>query len=59
AAANYGALTTLSATLTDAAAPDSRSRRPLVAANALTQQGALALHRDWCRRGGCGVCPLS
>ncbi|MGD9895302.1 MAG: DUF2851 family protein [Dehalococcoidia bacterium] len=59
AAANYGALTTLSATLTDAAAPDSRSRRPLVAANALAQQGALALHRDWCRRGGCGVCPLS
>jgi len=52
AAAGYGALTTLSATLAD-------SGRPLVAMNALAQQGGLALHRDWCRRGGCGVCPLS
>jgi hypothetical protein len=59
AAANYGALTTLSATLTDPNSPNGRRPRPLVATNALAQQGALALHRDWCRRGGCGVCPLS
>src|SRR5262249_29877578 len=28
-------------------------------ATVLAQQGALALHEEWCRRGGCGVCPLS
>ena len=27
--------------------------------DALAQQGALGYHTDWCRRGGCGVCPLS
>jgi hypothetical protein len=27
--------------------------------DALVQQGALGFHADWCRRGGCGVCPLS
>jgi hypothetical protein len=59
AAATYGALTTLAATLIDPDASDRRPSRPLITANALSQQGALALHRDWCRRGGCGVCPLS
>jgi hypothetical protein len=27
--------------------------------DALMQQGALGFSMDWCRRGGCGVCPLS
>lgn len=36
---------------------DARGRRLIT--NALRQQGALALNREWCRRGGCGRCPLS
>jgi hypothetical protein len=59
AATRYGALTTLSATLTDPDPSSGRHPRPLIMASALAQQGALALHRDWCCRGGCGVCPLS
>ncbi|MGH2598668.1 MAG: DUF2851 family protein [Dehalococcoidia bacterium] len=51
-AAGYGPLTTLSTALVDGG-------RPLVTMSVLAQQGGLALHRDWCRRGGCGVCPLS
>jgi hypothetical protein len=54
AAADYGALAVLSSTLVDGA-----GGRPLAMAGALMQQGALALRQEWCRRGGCGVCPLS
>jgi hypothetical protein len=32
-------------------------RRPVQ--GALDQQGLLALHAEWCSRGGCGRCPLS
>ena len=32
--------------------------RPLIR-SALLQQGALAMLNEWCRRGGCGRCPLS
>lgn len=59
APATYGALTTLATTLVGPEVSGVRPPRPLFMASALTQQGALALHRDWCRRGGCGVCPLS
>ena len=34
-------------------------RRPLPLTSVLAQQGALGLYKEWCRRGGCGVCPLS
>jgi len=44
----YGSLSLLDASLA-----------PLTGESVLAQQGALALHADWCRRGGCGVCPLS
>jgi hypothetical protein len=54
AAADYGPLAVLSAALVD-----ETGGRPLVMAGALMQQGALALHQEWCRRGGCGICPLS
>jgi len=59
AAAPYGVLVTLSTALTDPHPTTSAPSRSLVAAGALAQQGALALHHGWCRRGGCGVCPLS
>lgn len=52
AAAAYGRLSLLSGAL-------AAGGRSLVAASALAQQGALALDCDWCRRGGCGRCPLS
>jgi hypothetical protein len=54
AAADYGPLAVLSTALVE-----DPGGRPLVRAGALMQQGALALSREWCRRGGCGVCPLS
>ena len=58
-AAAYGTLAVLTDAL-DGREPEQRdSRRSLVMSGALAQQGALVLHRDWCRRGGCGVCPLS
>ena len=59
AVATYGALTTLAGTLIEPLPSAGRRPRPLIAINALAQQGGLALHHDWCRRGGCGVCPLS
>ena len=57
-AAAYGRLALLEETLVSTA-DEGHARRSLVMANALAQQGALALHREWCCRGGCGVCPLS
>jgi hypothetical protein len=36
---------------------DARGRSLLT--SALVQQGALAMLGEWCRRGGCGRCPLS
>lgn len=58
AAAEYGPLTLLRQSLVSVPASDTPAR-PLVTSSVLAQQGALALHKDWCRRGGCGVCPLS
>lgn len=58
-ASSYGPLVTLSAALIGAEGDSARPARPLVMTGALMQQGGLALHRDWCRRGGCGLCPLS
>ena len=54
AGAVYGKLAVLSGALVDGG-----GARPLVLTGALAQQGGLALHQEWCRRGGCGVCPLS
>lgn len=48
----YGAITHLARNLRDGRG------RPLLR-SALEQQGALALARSWCARGGCGRCPLS
>lgn len=52
AAGAYGRLSLLTGALT-------AGSRSLVTTSALAQQGALGLDRDWCRRGGCGRCPLS
>jgi hypothetical protein len=48
----YGAVAHLDRNLRD---PRGRS----LITTALLQQGALALLHEWCRRGGCGRCPLS
>lgn len=58
-AAAYGRLALLDGALTPASAGEAGARTPLTRRSLLAQQGALALDRDWCRRGGCGVCPLS
>jgi hypothetical protein len=52
AAESYGVVAHLRHNLQDARG------RPLIT-SALAQQGALALLTEWCRRGGCGRCPLS
>lgn len=52
AAESYGVIAHLRRNLRDPRG------RPLIA-SALAQQGALALLTEWCRRGGCGRCPLS
>lgn len=59
AAGPYGPLTLLTRSLAPAATGAGRGERPLPLTSALAQQGSLALHHEWCRRGGCGVCPLS
>lgn len=48
----YGAVAHLDRNLRD-------SRGRSLITTALLQQGALALLHEWCRRGGCGRCPLS
>lgn len=58
-AAAYGRLTLLDSALAASGAVERERRVPLTRHSALAQQGALALDREWCRRGGCGVCPLS
>ena len=59
AAGPYGPLTLLTQSLAPAAPVAGRAGRSLLLTSTLAQQGALALHEEWCRRGGCGVCPLS
>jgi hypothetical protein len=51
-AARYGATAHLWRNLVD---PRGRA----LITSALLQQGALAMLREWCARGGCGRCPLS
>lgn len=52
AAESYGAVAHLHRNLRDA-------RGRALIGSALQQQGALAMLGEWCRRGGCGRCPLS
>ncbi len=51
-AERYGSVAHLERNLRD-------SRGRTLISSALLQQGSLALLREWCRRGGCGRCPLS
>jgi hypothetical protein len=52
AAERYGVIAHLRRNLVD-------GRGRTLINSALAQQGALALLGEWCRRGGCGRCPLS